>query len=1009
MSRLSVAHRIAAHARCHPDATPLVFFDSPQHQQSLSFSQIHGDAMTGAEALRDAGVAEGDLVVVAGEHGYDLIMAFLAVLYRGAIPTLFPYLQERDTPDGYLERVDRRLEQAGARFVVTLPRLQASLAGMLNGKSNRVLSLSTASNPHRRLDDQPLATGSDEATAYVQFSSGTTGPPRGVKLSHRAVLSTVEMFRGGAQVSTGDVFVGWAPLFHDLGLISHLLTPLLVPATGVLISPSAWLRRPRLLLQAVHACRGTVSWMPTFGFRHTLRALRDQDLMGLDLSCWRFLGAGAEPVRYRDLMALAERLAPCGFPASAVSAGYGMAEVVVCATHTPVKEQLRSEWVSSVSLRQKTFALACAPRATEAVNVTSCGKPLPGTAIAILGDDGERLGDRGVGEILLRSDAMFSGYWRQPALSAEKFRNGWFHTGDIGYLVDGELYVCDRKQDLIIVGGQNFFPDHIEALVEEVIGAGGASAVAFGLYRGQIGTEAAVVVCENPRRSTAADQVALGQLIRQRVQRDLDLSLLDVCFVRRGWLVRTTSGKVSRSASRDKYQQAGLAPAGDVLPWAIPTQLPAREILTGQLLELAEQFLGIRPAMDADLFQAGADSIRLMEFLFAVESRYGRSLPRESLFVAPTITRFAQALDASGEPPPAVPAAIEAAAEEAASMIHQPWWRRWWNRWELWQGQELSLPRRLHLRLRRELFQRQSKPPQVRALCARPWLQRILFSAEVQLIRQALASIPTHQPTGEIISQSLFNHMLPRQLSAQAREAHAPGLNFNGGAHLDAALAGSQGLLLVTGHTVGLRALDAVLSQRCGNRQRRVISAATPQFSPAIRHWTYQQFRAARNSAEWASFNLAMITQQFTEALGELQNRGVVIIAGDGKQGRRGLEVAFLGKRLWFGSGFAELAERSGAVVLPVFAWTAEDATSHLMVEAPLGPAVGEDHQARIAWWVGAYARRLEAFWQAHPASIRWFQLRQFCEAPDYPGDTAGSTQISSGEGDIHHDLGDVI
>jgi acyl-CoA synthetase (AMP-forming)/AMP-acid ligase II len=399
------------------------------------------------------------------------------------------------------------------------------------------------------------ARSTDDAPAFLQFTSGTTGPPRAIIHTHRRVLELIAAKDRKDRYRPGDVVVSWLPLYHDLGLVSGLLTPLVIGLPTVLISPLHWVRDPRILFAAVHEFGGTHCWMPNFALNHCARHVRDRDLDGIDLRRWRALVLGGEPVRLASLELFAERFRRYGFHDGALIAGYGMAENIEGATATVEGRPPRVDWVCQRTLHEDRRAVPAQPQATGSTPIVSCGVPLAGTEVAIASARGDWLPERHVGEIALRSAYMFTGYHRRPDLTAAAIHDGWFHTGDLGYLADGELYVCGRKKDLIIVGGRNFHPEDVESIADAVEGIRPGRAVAFGIDDERLGSERAVVLCEL-RDATSADasgRLAVERELRQSVVRTLDLVLGEVRFVEPGWIVKTSSGKLARAANREKY------------------------------------------------------------------------------------------------------------------------------------------------------------------------------------------------------------------------------------------------------------------------------------------------------------------------------------------------------------------------------------------------------------------------------------------------------------------------
>jgi len=374
------------------------------------------------------------------------------------------------------------------------------------------------------------------------------------------------------QLRSDDVVVSWLPLYHDMGLIAGFILPLLEGLPLVLLSPFDWVRAPQRLFQAVSDYRGTLSWLPNFAYNFCAQKVRPRDLAGIDLSCWRAVINCSEPVRHQSHQLFLERYRPYGLRPEALQACYAMAENVFAVTQSRLGEPPRVDWIDAEAFQRQRRAVPAAA-GEGSLAMVSNGPPLPNVELQILDDEGQPLPERAVGEIALRSDCMLTGYYHRPDATAQAFRQGWYLTGDYGYLADGELYVAGRKKDLIIVGGKNIFPQDLEALAAEVPGVHPGRVAAFGVYNAETGTEDVVLVAEvdlpisgganggQPGPAGGTDQSsreALAEKIRQHVTRNSAVALRRVVLVGRGWLIKTSSGKVARRANCEKY----LAEAG---------------------------------------------------------------------------------------------------------------------------------------------------------------------------------------------------------------------------------------------------------------------------------------------------------------------------------------------------------------------------------------------------------------------------------------------------------------
>jgi fatty-acyl-CoA synthase len=541
-------------ARQAPDQRCLIFVHEDGTQREVSAAAFHRDALHHAQALCAAGIEANDLVILVLRHSPELLSAFWGAMYLGAIPAIFPFLSEKLDPILYMRRVQTLVAHSGARVVITFPEFRQDLETLLADVNCAVMS--TDDMLAQRLGAPGLpggAVASGENIAFLQHSSGTTGLQKGVALSHRAVLNQIAAYSLAIGTNAEDVIVSWLPLYHDMGLIAGFVMPIVLGIPLVLLSPFHWVRDPKILLWAVHDHKGTLSWLPNFAYNHCARSIRPRDLNGLDLCSWRAVINCSEPVRHDSHQLFLERFAPYGFRAKALASCYAMAENTFAVTQSHLGEPPHVEWIDLPGLQQQKQAVPVAPDHPHAAPMVSCGMPIQGTAVAVVGESGQPLPERAVGEIILRGNSMLSEYYRRPDLTSQAIREDWYYSGDMGYLAAGHLYVTGRKKDLIIVGGKNVYPQDLEAIANNVPGITPGRAVAFGLPNKRLGSEGIVMVCERNRAVHGTDHNHIEAQLRQQVVRQMDVTLEDVRVVEQRWLLKTSSGKIARTENRDKY------------------------------------------------------------------------------------------------------------------------------------------------------------------------------------------------------------------------------------------------------------------------------------------------------------------------------------------------------------------------------------------------------------------------------------------------------------------------
>lgn len=646
-----LGQRLADLAARRPETLLLTFLQPDGEDRSITAAALDRDACRVAAALRDLGVRPGDILPLVFDHGYELVAAFWGAIYLGAIPTILPYLSRETRTRAYLDHVARLVRFVRAPTVVTTGAVAAYLREGLAADGHRVAVLAPGDGDRMSEDAFPASEPVDPP--YIQFSSGTTDVPKGVCLTHAALLRFNELAEAMTAMGPGDVSVGWLPLYHDMGLLTQILDPISAARHSVIMSPTVWLREPQRLFQAVHRFRGTTTWMPNFAFRYCTRRVHDAQLAGVDLSSWRIVGNGSERVSHEELEAFARRFAPFGLKREALTVSYGMAEHIAGITWTPHDRFPDVDWVAAAALERGRAEPAPAGDPASSA-VVSCGYPMRGVTLRIAGEAGEPLGDRRVGEILVESPMLFTGYYALPEESAASLQHGVLRTGDVGYLAGGQLYVCGRKKDLIIVGGRNIHPTQIEAIAGAALGDQGRVAAAFAVPNPELGTEMPVVVCEMHPLPDASTHPGLQQLIRERVSQALRLYVADVRFVDRGWVVRTTSGKVHRSASREKYlaERRRDEPVAATPETASGRASGASDTERRLFAIWRGLFPGREPARDEDFFALGGDSLLAVQMAIEIEETFGRALPAMALVGSPTIAALARLLETGTEVTP---------------------------------------------------------------------------------------------------------------------------------------------------------------------------------------------------------------------------------------------------------------------------------------------------------------------------------------------------------------------
>jgi acyl-CoA synthetase (AMP-forming)/AMP-acid ligase II len=558
-SDATLAHLLRTHLAEAPGRPALHLLHPKQPDHTLTYRDLLAGAAGYANAFYQAGLQPGEVVVLILQHGEALVYAFWGAILAGVLPSIMPFLTEKLAPEKYRQELAALIAVTRPAALVTYPEFEPEARAALEpGTSVRLVLSSAAVQPQAepRLAGLPGLSRSPADLVLLQHSSGTTGLQKGVALSHRAVLNQLDCYAGVLGLSNSDVIVSWLPLYHDMGLIAGFVLPILRRVPLVLMSPFDWVRAPVRLLQAVSRYRGTLAWLPNFAYNFCATRTRDRDLEGVDLSSWRAVINCSEPMRYESHQIFAQRFAPYGLRPGALATCYAMAENVFAVTQGGMGAPVTVDVVDRRALIADGLARPLASGdSPEAVRMLSAGPPLPNVRVRVL--DAERserreLPERRVGELALQSDCMLTGYYHRPDLTAKAFHDGWYLTGDLGYIANGEVYVSGRIKDLIIVGGKNVHPQDLEALAAEVSGVHPGRVVAFGVFNSDLGTEDVVVVAETDSEDDA-ERARIAEEIRQHINRGSDVAVRAVQVVGPRWVLKTSSGKLARAANRDKY------------------------------------------------------------------------------------------------------------------------------------------------------------------------------------------------------------------------------------------------------------------------------------------------------------------------------------------------------------------------------------------------------------------------------------------------------------------------
>ena len=540
----SIAAVLAHFAEVAPARAAAHFIDFEERVSTVTHAELLEHARRTAASFAARGVARGDGVILCFDTGLALVASFLGCALLGAVPVLIEMPLGVARTRVWSDTVTRMARLAGARALVVDEGFRGPAEEVAAACGLPLLTQAdfVASGP---VPDLPPTSAED--LAFIQFSSGTTGAPKGVPVTQRALFANARAIGDGAGFLEDDLMAGWLPLYHDMGLVGVMLSSILHGIPFVVMSPLAFLFRPERWIWAMHHFRATLTTAPNFAYQLCAKRITAATTEALDLSSLRLAFNGAELVQRETLAAFTSRFAPHGLRPTAMYPVYGMAEAGLGVAFPEPGSLPHEDPIDRDALAAEGRAVPAPKDGPSTVAFVSVGKALTGYEIRIVGHDGAPLGDRRQGEIVLRGPSFTGTYVNAPEDTARAFRDGWFYTGDLGYTVSGELFVCGRAKELIIKAGRNYHPHAFEISASRVEGVRVGCVAALGLRNAGAGTEDIAVVFET-RATDPSELDALRRAVEAQIHRDVGLRPERVLAVRPQTLPKTSSGKIARSA-----------------------------------------------------------------------------------------------------------------------------------------------------------------------------------------------------------------------------------------------------------------------------------------------------------------------------------------------------------------------------------------------------------------------------------------------------------------------------
>ena len=529
--------------------------------RAYPYAELRADALANARRFAAAGIAPGDRIALIAETGADFAALFFGAIYAGAWPAPLPLPTSFGGKEGYIEQIRNQLTSCDPKLVLSPPGLDAIVAEAAStlpkAKTCDWSDFIANASPDIAL---PAATSDD--IAYLQYSSGSTRFPHGVAVTHRALLANLFGHSSGVKAQDNDRVVSWLPWYHDMGLVGCLLSPVANQMSADYLATEDFARRPLSWLTLISRNEGcSLSYSPTFGYDICARRVSSQTDVAhrFDLSRWRVAGNGADMIRPDVMQAFVDAFHLAGFRASSFLPSYGLAEATLAVSIMPLGEGIVTDLIDERLLSGEGIAGPGEPgQPVRYRAIVDCGTALPGHEIEVRGEDGGTLPDRNIGKLFFRGPSVMAGYFRDEVSTAACLsKDGWLDTGDMGYLVDGHVFIVGRAKDMIIINGKNHWPQDIEWAIEQMPGFKAGDIAAFSITQDN-GEEAPAVLVQC-RTTDPDERQHLRDEIRGRVRAITGMTCV-VELVPPRTLPRTSSGKLSRSKARTLYLSGQIQP-----------------------------------------------------------------------------------------------------------------------------------------------------------------------------------------------------------------------------------------------------------------------------------------------------------------------------------------------------------------------------------------------------------------------------------------------------------------
>lgn len=544
------------YAEKSPQKAHIFFQNESGQEEIITYEILLNHSLRIAARLQELGLKEGETVAIMQPTSPLFFYTFFGVLLAGGIPVpIYPPFRMHML-EAYAKMEARILSNASVRILVTFEQAE-SLSHLLKAF---VPSLKHVVTAHELMTTETLAKpfkATADHYAFIQYTSGSTAAPKGVVLAHTNLLANIHAYGKAAKITPDDIAVSWLPLYHDMGLIGMWFGSLYYGIPLVLLTPFTFLNHPERWLWAIHYHRGTLSAAPNFAYELCIRKINPTAIEGLDLSSWRLAANGAEKVYPHTLEEFAKKFEPYGFKRNALLPVYGLAESTVALAIPPVGRGFIIDKIARQPFEEYHQAIPAVDE-DHPLEFVACGLPMPNHEIRIIDDQNNELPDRHVGNLQFRGPSSMQGYYNNPEATQAIYHDGWWDSGDLAYMAEGEVYITGRRKDLIVKAGRNLYPAEIEEIVGNIKGVRQGCVTAFGIHDTQRGTEQLIIVAETQEKNTTKREQIVAD-INEAISVALDIVPDHVCLVAPHMVPKTSSGKLQRAACHSLYVSGKLS------------------------------------------------------------------------------------------------------------------------------------------------------------------------------------------------------------------------------------------------------------------------------------------------------------------------------------------------------------------------------------------------------------------------------------------------------------------